>query len=248
VHADDVLGVGPADQRADERTLVAALHAVALVAEPAHQLGEGRGDAAVVPSRLTRGPGEAVTGDRRDHQMEGRGGVVAVGPRVAERPDDVQELHDRAGPTVDQHQRRGVGLGRADVQEVDPLAGDAGRELGELVQHRLVLAPIERGAPVLGQLFQVPERHAPAPARAGQLLGPARPGQPVAQVVQVGLGDVDPERTDLGVGSVGVGHVGRLPSSAAAGTRGHLRGGMISRCVSILLLKILARQTDVRAP
>ena len=49
-------------------------------------------------------------------------------------------------------------------------------------------APVVARAPVLGQLLDVVERHAVAPPDAGQLVGPAGAGEPVAQVVQVGLG------------------------------------------------------------
>jgi DNA-binding MarR family transcriptional regulator len=49
-----------------------------------------------------------------------------------------------------------------------------------------------------------------APAEVGELVGPAGPGQPLLEVVQVGLGDLDPERSQVGVGGAGVGH-GRIP-------------------------------------
>jgi hypothetical protein len=50
--------------------------------------------------------------------VEGVGRLAAVGGRVGERADQVGELDDRARPAVQQEQRRGPGLGRADVQEV----------------------------------------------------------------------------------------------------------------------------------
>jgi hypothetical protein len=61
--------------------------------------------------------------------VEGVGRVAAVGPRIGERVDDVQELHDRAGPAVGQEQRQGVGFGGADVQEVEVGPVDGGGEL-----------------------------------------------------------------------------------------------------------------------
>jgi hypothetical protein len=50
--------------------------------------------------------------------------------RVGKRRDDVEELDDRPGPPVDQHERRGVGLGRAHVQEVQVLPVDRGVNWG----------------------------------------------------------------------------------------------------------------------
>src|SRR4029450_6085600 len=75
-----------------------------------------------------------------------------------------------------------------------------GGELGVLVEPGLVLAPVVGAAPVFGQLPQVPDRHPAAPAEHWELVGPAGPGEAVVQVVQVGLGDVDAEGSDLGGG------------------------------------------------
>jgi hypothetical protein len=51
--------------------------------------------------------------------------------RVAERPDEVEELHHRAGPAVGQDQWQGIGLGGADVEEVDVVPVELGGELGK---------------------------------------------------------------------------------------------------------------------
>src|SRR6266511_1939777 len=75
---------------------------------------------------------------------------------------------------------------------------DDGGELGMLIKIGLMLAPGVAVAPVGGQLLEVAERHPAAPADPGELVGPAGTGQAVAQVVQVGLGHIDPERSDVG--------------------------------------------------
>jgi hypothetical protein len=64
-----------------------------------------------------------------------------------------------------------LGLGRTDVKEVHVGAVDGGGELRELVQPRLVLAPVVVVAPVGSQLPQVAERYPTGPADAGQLVG-----------------------------------------------------------------------------
>jgi hypothetical protein len=69
---------------------------------------------------------------------------------------------------------------------------------GEAVQVHLGGAPVVGRTPVVGQALQVAERDSAAPADAGQLFGPARSGQAVAQIVEVGLGDVDAERPNSG--------------------------------------------------
>jgi hypothetical protein len=79
---------------------------------------------------------------------------------------------------------------------MDVLAVDLGRELREFVESSLVLAPVVRRAPVVGQLLEVAERYAALPSRPGKLARPARGGEPPVEVVEVGLGDVDPVRAD----------------------------------------------------
>ena len=85
------------------------------------------------------------------------------------------------------------------MHKVHVLAVDDGGELREPVQLRLLGAPVVTGAPVGGQVLQVAERHARLPAATGQLGRPAGAGQPLAQVIEVGLRNVDPERADLAV-------------------------------------------------
>src|SRR6266699_3635260 len=118
--------------------------------------------------------------------------------RLCERADHVQELHDRAGPAVQQQERPGVRLGRAHVQEVHGGPVDRGDELGIGVELRLLGAPVVFGRPVRGEFPQVAGRDAAAPAGAGQVAGPPGPDQPLAEVVDVSLRDADPVRPDTG--------------------------------------------------
>ena len=115
-------------------TDIATLSAVALITEAAHQLGEGSGDAWHVPARFAHRNGEPEAGDRRRHDVEGVGRVAAVGARVGQWPDDLDELRDRTGIAVADDQRQRIGLGRADVEEVDGLTVDLGRELRKRVE------------------------------------------------------------------------------------------------------------------
>jgi hypothetical protein len=148
-----------------------------------------------------------------------------VSVRVGERVDEAEVLHRGVGPAVGEDQRRGVGLGGEDVQEVDVLPVDGGGELRVGVQPRFPCPPVVAGLPVLDQVLHVVERDPvlparrdgtrlhPSPALLGrQLVGPAGAGQTIVQVVEVGLGYVDPERPDLGVRAVGLSHAA-APSS-----------------------------------
>lgn len=85
------------------------------------------------------------------------------------------------------------------MDEVDGLAVDRRGELGKAIEARLLLAPVEPAPPVLGQPTEVGEGNPAAPAHVGELVGPACLRQPVTQVGDVGLRDVDGEGSDVGV-------------------------------------------------
>ena len=57
-------------------------------------------------------------------------------------------------------------------------------------------APVVAGPPVVGELGQVVQRDAAGPADSGQFARPAGVGEPVVQVVEIGLGDLDAEGFD----------------------------------------------------
>src|SRR5438045_8169801 len=83
------------------------------------------------------------------------------------------------------------------MQAVNALPVDLGDELGVGVEPRFGGAPVIPRAPVLGQFLQVGKRYSAGPVSGGQLAGPAGAGEPVAQVVHVGLADLDAERLNV---------------------------------------------------
>jgi hypothetical protein len=119
-----------------------------------------------------------------------------VSPWVGERADDVAELHDRTGPAVCQEQRYGVRFRRGYVDEVHPLPVDLGRELGQLVECRLLGTPVEGVPPVPDELVDVVQWDTAAPAEARQFVGEPGGVETAVQVVHVSLRDVDAERCD----------------------------------------------------
>jgi hypothetical protein len=111
VNAGNVLGVGERDLRRDHPAPIAALRAVARVAQPGHELDECVRDATGVPSALVGRTRERVARDRRAHDVERVLWVAAVRARIGEWADDVEELDNRSRPTVRDDQRERVGLG-----------------------------------------------------------------------------------------------------------------------------------------
>ena len=117
--ADQTLDRLAAHQVRDEGTHVAALGDIAVIAEATHQLRPRACGAGGLPAELGRLAREAVARQGRQHQVERVLGGAAVGGRVGEGADGLEELDDRAGPAVGHDQRQRVLVRRPDVDEVD---------------------------------------------------------------------------------------------------------------------------------
>jgi hypothetical protein len=122
--------------------------------------------------------------------------IAPVAAGIGEWAHDPQELDERARPAVGEDQRDGVRLRRPHVQEMNDLAVDRGDELRQLVERGLLAAPVEAAAPVFGQRLEVVQGDSSAPARVADVRRPARAGEPSSQVVDVRLGNLDPEGPD----------------------------------------------------
>jgi hypothetical protein len=213
VRADDAFGVVDPEVSRYARSDVAAVGAVALVTQAVHELYPGFRRAGQLPSGFLERAGEPEPGQRRSDHVESVGRVAVMGPRIGQRGDQVHDLGDRARVAVGDDEWQSVRLGRSDVEEVDRLSVDLGRELGEPVELGLLRSPVVAGSPIRDQLLQVADRHAGGPVDAGELDGPPGPVEPVLQVVEVGLGNLDPEGPDVVLGAVRVGHRAPLSST-----------------------------------
>jgi hypothetical protein len=108
----------------DERAPVAALHDEARVAQALHQLYRGAGDVLGPPAARCRLAGEPVARNRPNHHVGRVLSAAAVCRRVGEWADDVQHLHDRAGPAVDEATVNGrIGLAPVDLSVVTAMWG-----------------------------------------------------------------------------------------------------------------------------
>ena len=195
--AKQAFGCLAAHRVGDGGAHVAALGHVAGVAEAAHQLGPGSGDAADVPAGLGRLGGQAVAGQGRQHEVERVLGGAAVRGRVGKRADDPEQLDDRAGPAVRDDQRQRLRVPRLYVDEVDVHPVDLGLELRQRVQSRLARAPVVLGRPVAGQLLDRRQLNALRPVGDQLLAGPPRRGDAPPEVGDRFVRHVDLEGTDF---------------------------------------------------
>src|SRR5688500_12431903 len=108
--------------------------------------------------------------------------------RVAEGSDDFEELDHTRWPAVREDQREGVRLLAADVEEVDCLAVDHGRELRIAVEHGFLRPPVEAVAPVGGQLSDEAHALSAAPV-VDSRLRPARSREPRLEIGNLRLAD-----------------------------------------------------------
>src|SRR5262245_17511148 len=84
------------------------------------------------------------------------------------------------------------------MDEVDVESVDLGLELRKRIQPRLAPAPVVLRRPVVGELLNRAELHSLGPIGNELSRGPARRVYPTAKLVEVLLGHIDAERTDLG--------------------------------------------------
>ena len=85
---------------------VAALCDPTCISEPLHQFGPGFGYPRQAPARLRRLVRKAVTRQRRHNDMESVLDLAAVGCRVDQGSDDLEEFKDRTWPAVRQYDRQ----------------------------------------------------------------------------------------------------------------------------------------------
>ena len=213
VDADQPLGRLAPHRVRDGGAHVAPLGDVARVAEALHQLRPRAGDAAGIPAELGRLAREAVARQRRDHHVEGILGAPAVGGRIRERIDDLEQLDHGSRPAVRDDHRHRVRVARLDVDEVDVHAVDLRHELRVGIQPGLGLPPVVVRRPVADELFERRELHALRPIPDELLGGPARGREAPAEVVDLGLGYAYGKGADRAV-------VARLERSGRRGKRG----------------------------
>jgi hypothetical protein len=119
-----------------------------------------------------------------------------VSGRVGQRADGLQQLDDRAGPTVGHDQRQRIPVRRLHVDEVDIRPIDLGRELRQRVESRLACAPVVIGRPVADKRLDRRQLHALRPIGDQLPGGPARRRETAPQLSDLLLRDVNLERAD----------------------------------------------------
>src|SRR3954453_15108276 len=122
--------------------------------------------------------------------------------------DDLELLDDRAGPSVANEERQGILMFRTNMNEMDIEPIDLGDEVWQVLQFLLALAPVVLGRPIARECLHRRELHALRQVVDGFLVGPACGSDASTQVLEVGLGGVDPERARHCVDSLVRSHVG----------------------------------------
>ena len=198
---------------------VAALRHVLRVAEALHQRRPRLRDARRVPAGRGRLAGEAVAGQRRDHEVERVRRGPAVRGGIGQRLDDLQLLDDRAGPPVRDDHRQRVLVLRPDVDEVDVEPVDLGDELRQrrsaCASHLapvVVSSPSSARAPASSPAARPGCRRRRSPARAT-----ASPRSRRRRSASSASEAVNAKRPDA---VVVVGHCPRLRFEQAGGVRG----------------------------
>src|SRR5262252_3020255 len=120
---------------------------------------------------------------------------------ISQQIDDLQLLHDRAGPPVRDNYRQPIRLFRPDVDEVNVETVDGGGELRVRIQLRFGLSPAVVRRPVARHLLHGSERHALRVVRNRLALRPLGRRDPSAQACERIVGGLELERPDRNVGA-----------------------------------------------
>ena len=230
------------------RADVAAVGAEPLVAKPcggqaAPQVGDGR-----LQEWLGERIGEAVARQRRDHDIERVLRPTSMALRVGQERQQVEVLDERAREAVREHDRQRLRSATALVHEMDSQPVDLGPEMRETVELLLDLAPVELG-PAHEQRAHVLDVRAVLPARAGDVIRPACPLDPLAQIGEHVVVHGDGERLDLDRRSVCAATTRRVRAAAsqpAVRSPRAVRDGALGRSIESYPRQTVA-STAVRA-
>lgn len=105
-------------------------------------------------------------------------------------------LQERTRPAMAEHQRQGCRAGTWLMDKMNALLADSRLIVRQLIEPRLLRRPIECGRPIAEQVAQHIEVHALAPALPRQGPRQTRARQTLAQVIQIGLGEIQSDRFD----------------------------------------------------
>ena len=195
VDADHPVLVRIAEPAGDRGAPVAALRAETAIAEHVmHQGGDTIRHFGNAEPLLAGAKRQAVSRQGRRHHGEGVARVAAEARGIGEARNDLEKFEHRARPAVQQKQRHRVGAdaGHMQIMQVDAVERDA--ELRKGVERCFLRPPVKPVAPVFGEFAKISDIGAIGPGLAGRLIGKARAGKTLAQIGDVGVGDVKGER------------------------------------------------------
>ena len=230
VDANQAVGEPMAQLPGDDGPPVSSLGGEALVAEHVgHELDPQLRGAAPVHAGRSQWAREAVARQRRHYDVEGVRQIAAVLLWMGERPDQLRVVPEGPGPAVGEHDRQRAVAGALLVQVVNADAVDLDPVVAVRVHRRLVAAPVVVVPPVVDELTQVGAVGSVAPVVVVEVLGEARAGEAVAQVGEVGVGNLDRERLGLHADKT-IRSDAEVPSRPTGSRRRWLRGRAACRC------------------
>ncbi len=167
--ADHVRGCLVSHVARDFRTPVAALDTVLGIAQTIHQNDQSLRHPPWIPTPSCGGSGESKSRKRRNDDVKCRAIFV---PGMSKWLDESQKLHNRTGPTVNQHQGYGIRSLGPLVDEVDFLPINFCRELVKAVDLGFLRAPIVLVLPIIREFSDLLDVGTVFPCRARKLIGP----------------------------------------------------------------------------
>ena len=183
IDADDVLFILVAMLLRNQGAPVAARRGIAVIAQNVfHQRVFKVRRAPEIPARLGQGRGEAIAGQRDQHDIKAVLGLAAMCLGVGQGADDLAQIPERPRPAVVDQKRHRVLALALHVEEVKRHAHKIDLELREFVHPAFDVAPVIVVDPILDQLAVIGGVVAVFPFVVGEIGRKAGALQPVHHV------------------------------------------------------------------
>src|SRR5579864_7874541 len=162
---------------------IAALCDVVAVTQARHQECPCVSNPRKAPAHFGRLVRKTKPGQGGDNDVKGFTSLAAMGCRVCQRSNHLQELGDRARPSMRQNNRQGILVLRSDVNEVDPETVNLRTKLWQPIQCALNTTPIVASAPVFSERLCFGQRYTLRPIGYRFLVRPASIGKSLLKIV-----------------------------------------------------------------
>ena len=201
MHADDLVGIDMPQSGRNKRANIAALRGKAIIAQPRHQLHPKVRHSVEEHALGRQRTGKGKTRKRRRDHVKGIRRIATIGRWIGQWTDDFLHIPECPWPAVIDDERGGRRSAYnplpLHMDEMDGNIVDHRAEMRKGIHRGFVGAPVVVVDPIIDQFAHIGEVGSGLPiAVVANFLRPAGARQPLRQVIQIGLRNVDVKGMD----------------------------------------------------